>query len=611
MASAREPKYSQEEVERAKEQYKAHKALFRLQLSLLEVPPQLTVAHVAACCRAFHAFHLDEVAEERRLRGVCGYPLCGAAPDPKVRGLAKVAHLEKLRIVPGELAQRYCSMDCYDRMTLLQAQLPLPRGSGTAVEVPLMPGMSAVPAQSQAQAQSPAQMQAQKRALLQSSSEAASLVHDVVAAPPLRPPDVPDNTVSMTVVEKEQGPPSRSFPAPGSRASTYLVEGYRSVPDTRAEGSVDGKATAAAGDNKAHDKNKAAVLAERRKRLALSQKSSKEQQDKQQQQQQQEQESRAIDLASQLQALALGVNVSEADLEAAAAAGAAPRGSADGLGDAFDYAAEDDLVEDAGAATREDEVTVARISQAAAEHAVAILDQDEEVESALERAGDDGDEGGGEDAEGDFYDDDDNPWAGDENVEPDGDENVEPDGDEEGQGEGEGRVATSDALRYADPREVAAALAAAEVSLFTPLMKLTNAMIALKEPVIAGQEDDVNSASSRFQVLSGSLAQTLGRALAAVPWISRRQALDALASVTPKFNYSRPVPVLSTHEWELFTAVLLAAIVANERSGLRPAALPRSDDSLRAIELLATTALRVRLTEPEFTSAVRFFSRNV
>jgi hypothetical protein len=594
MASAREPKFSHEEVERAKEQYKAHKALFRLQLSLLEVPPQLTVAHVAACCRAFHAFHLDEVAEERRLRGVCGYPLCAAAPDPKMRGLAKVAHLEKLRIVPGELAQRYCSMDCYDRMTLLQAQLPLPRGSGTAVEVPLMPGMSAAPAQSQALSQ--AQMQAQKRALEQSRSE----VDDVVAAPPLRPPDVPDNTVSMTVVEKEQGPPSRSFPAPGSRASTYLVEGYRSVPDTRAEGSGEGKATAAAGD-KAHDKDKAALLAERRKRLALSQKSSKEQQAKQQQQQH---ESRATDLASQLQALALGVKVSETDLEAAAAAGAAPRGSADGLGDASDDAAEDDLVADAGAATREDEVTVARINQAAAEHAVAILDQDEEIESALERAGDYGDEG-------DFYDEDDNPWAGDENVEPDGDENVEPDGDEEQQGEGEGRVATSDALRYADPREVAAALAAAEVSLFTPLVKLTNAMIALKEPVVAGQEDDVSSASSRFQVLSGSLAHTLGRALAAVPWISRRQALDALAGVTPKFNYSRPVPVLSTHEWELFTAVLLAAIVANERSGLRPAALPRSDDSMRAIELLATTALRVRLTEAEFTSAVRFFSRNV
>ncbi|GBG32307.1 RNA polymerase II subunit B1 CTD phosphatase Rpap2 [Hondaea fermentalgiana] len=193
------PELSEEDVNVLKDHLRRQKAVFKLQVSLLD-QGRVSVERVRAAVRRFQPSDLDDLAEERKLIGLCGYPLCGKAPTTKVPNV-RVVDVTRRRIVDAEQARRFCSMDCLHRLELIKVQVPA-NSPDSRIEIPLMDGSSD---------KEVATEEANARATQQSAQAVASVVSS-----------------NAPIIERQVDPnaQSESFPAAGSR---QIVEQLREL----------------------------------------------------------------------------------------------------------------------------------------------------------------------------------------------------------------------------------------------------------------------------------------------------------------------------------------------------------------------------------------------
>mmetsp|Transcript_5751 Transcript_5751/g.10769 ORF Transcript_5751/g.10769 Transcript_5751/m.10769 type:complete len:615 (-) Transcript_5751:1920-3764(-) len=595
-APAPRRKYTAAEIRELQTQLRRHRAIFRVQLALAR-RPVVDAETLAHCIRKFQAFQLDEVAEERKLLARCGYPLCDNAPNPRVKG-KRFVDAVKGRFLDAELVSRFCSLTCYDRLELLKVQVPM-SGQGESIEVPLMDpvdrsghlkvkrqtiGPSSKDRESEALATLEGQAATTNKAEGSGTGDFSSNGHVDGRSSDATDTDEPQESaegvqllgIEGPVREKPQGPVSGQFPVPGSKTSTFAMEGYKidSTDDGKPEREKLARRVKEAKSSKQIKSGtppKENTFPHETDHYAGELKGGKSQA-------QMESETIAAQLTAQLRELGIEDTVD------AAAVLQSTSWKSDAL--CSPEAAKAPAPPDASEAPSTDE---------AIEQEQYQQEEEEEANDYL------------------------HPGVanrfGEEYAQEDGlEEEKGDDTNDEKFGLGEDdELDVRDSLGFLDLSQVKEDLASFQMSTFMTLVDAVQSLsgdeIGLGD--VAAVADSADAAfASRFQVLTGNLSRAVAPIVSAVehPGFHRALALDILQSAGKSLRLTRAVPSLSAVEWQILAAgILNHMLLSDDRSFLPDTSV--AGPLCSKLAGFATSRKSKALSNEEFQSLLKTIAR--
>jgi len=87
------------------------------------IEPQVTQEYLLKNAIDISPPHFEDVVEERRLTGICGWTLCPNTLDPVMRGKKQKYAIRARRVLDISHRKAYCSAKCYARTTHFKKQL--------------------------------------------------------------------------------------------------------------------------------------------------------------------------------------------------------------------------------------------------------------------------------------------------------------------------------------------------------------------------------------------------------------------------------------------------------------------------------------------------------
>lgn len=534
---------SEEDVRVLKDHLRRQKAVFKLQVALLD-QERMSVDLLRNAARRFQPADLDDLAEERMLNKLCGYPLCGKKPRkdlPKVR----VVDAERKLIVSAEQARRFCSMDCLHRLELLKVQVPA-NSLDSRIDIPLMDGYTDT-AKGDDSAKKEASVATNVKPEKVSSSPEATDESTTGVLKSLRAGDTVASLVTSTApvlereVDKEAN--THSFPAPGSKVSTYAVEGYRTMPEDKLE------------------------------RAALVEKIKAKKQQQQQQPKPKETSEKGSHDAEENEESTLAVKQPSAASPPSAIAQAFSADTKPPSAPDHEQTAEQILAQlrELGINEDEDFAGAAKAAAAAAEASTSamIANTADNQKPAIDNINKVGDKEDAQDVESDGLGSDDEEEEKnlndvenaleDEQEEEEEEDDLDLDADMD---------LSSSTFSFFDVSTLSQDLNAFQ---FTPLMRFTDVMNSWTSPrsneFDSGNEVDPIT-QSRAQVLHSNLSRACGIVSNALPSgrYYRSACQQALLDASSGFNHARPVHSFSAMEWQVLSAVMLHALVPTVES---------------------------------------------